>query len=230
MYFSFSPLHRPICLTSKCMHTSLPSLRPPQSGGAVRGFAAAVSCYDVKTTTPLSSPPFPLVHVPHSPSLDPQPAVPLPAPCHRAHAGLCRPPPPPPPFGAAERGREPNNATGTRGNFSQKNIPEISPPHRTVHAQKKHTHTGWLLEECQNIPGLCSAEKNKSDVISTVNSSFSSIEIHSNTKRGELYSLLSILTQITVVASKMKIEKAGQSLLTCHTYYPPYWRSLNSYL
>ena len=141
VYLPFSPLHRPICLTSKCMHTSLPSLRPPQSGGAVRGFAAAVSCYDVKTTTPLSSPPFPLVHVPHSSSLDPQPAVPLPDPCQRVHAGLCHPPSPPP-FGAAERGREPNNATGTRGNFSQKNIPEISPPqHTTQYMHRKSSHT-----------------------------------------------------------------------------------------
>lgn len=46
--------YRLICLTSKCMHTSLLSLHPPQSGAAVRGFAAAVSCYDVKRTAPSS--------------------------------------------------------------------------------------------------------------------------------------------------------------------------------
>lgn len=46
--------YRLICLTSKCMHTLLLSLHPPQSGAAVRGFAAAVSCYDVKRTAPSS--------------------------------------------------------------------------------------------------------------------------------------------------------------------------------
>lgn len=59
--FSFN---RPISLTSKCTHILLPSLRPPLSGAAVRGSAAAVSCYDVKTMTlPPSSPMF-FVHSP----------------------------------------------------------------------------------------------------------------------------------------------------------------------
>lgn len=44
--------YRLICLTSKCMHTSLPSLHPPRSGAAARGSAAAASCYDVKRPAP----------------------------------------------------------------------------------------------------------------------------------------------------------------------------------
>ena len=73
--------HRPICLTSKCMRTSPPSLRPPRSGAAVRGFAAAVSCYDVKTTAPLPLSPCPSYTVPaarhlthHDPLSTPMPA------------------------------------------------------------------------------------------------------------------------------------------------------------
>lgn len=63
--------HRPICLTSKCMHTSLPSpLRPP-SGAAVRGFAAAASCYDVKTTAPLYLSPRPSYALPAARHLTP---------------------------------------------------------------------------------------------------------------------------------------------------------------
>lgn len=50
--------HRPTCPTSRSTPTSHPSLRPLQLGAAARGFAAAVSCYDVKTLAPpLSSSP-----------------------------------------------------------------------------------------------------------------------------------------------------------------------------
>lgn len=118
MCFFFFSFHRPICLTSKCTHTSLLSLRPPPSGAAVRGFAAAVFCYDVKTTTP----PFP-----------PCPSYTLSAACILTPT-CCPPVGPqsqstcwfPSPFGAAER--EPNNATGSWGKPPKKHS-QISPPH-----------------------------------------------------------------------------------------------------
>lgn len=45
----FSPLlSRLICPTSRCTPTLPPSLPRPQLGAAVRGFVAAVSCYDVE--------------------------------------------------------------------------------------------------------------------------------------------------------------------------------------
>lgn len=69
--FLFLSLRRPTCLTSKCMRTSLPSLHPPPSGAAVRGFAAAASCYDVKTTTPLFLPSCPSYTLPAARRLTP---------------------------------------------------------------------------------------------------------------------------------------------------------------
>lgn len=128
--------HRLICLTSKCMHTSLPSLHPPPSGAAVKGFAAAVSCYDVKTTTPFPVP-VSLVHVPRSPSLDPWPAVPLPAPCHRVHAGVS-------PFLSCRERERAKQHYRVLGNFP-KNIPN-SPHHTNTYTNTTAFHTCWYKD------------------------------------------------------------------------------------
>lgn len=123
------PFNRPICLTSKCTHILLPSLRPPPLGAAVRGFAAAVSCYDVKTMT---SPQ--MFFVP-----SPQPVIWLPTccgpyepPCHRVHAGV-------PPHLELQR-----EGDGEHDIFP-KTFPHRSTTH-TIHAQQ--ALTGGHLQRC----------------------------------------------------------------------------------
>lgn len=78
-----------------------------------------------------------LVHAPRSPSLDPWPAVSLPAPCHRVRAGVC-----PFPFGAAERGREPKHTTRSWVTFPQKTFPNLSTAHgQLIHNRLSDMHT-----------------------------------------------------------------------------------------
>lgn len=143
-----SCLHRPICLTSKCMHTSLLSLRPPPSGGAVRGFAAAVSCYDVKTTTPHPHPlpPVSLVHALCSLYLDPDLLPPL-----SQSTCWC-----PSPFGASERERAKPTLQGLGVNPPPPpNHSQISPPHmRFVHNRLLHKTT------CRHVNTQIHSQKN----------------------------------------------------------------------
>lgn len=141
------------------MRTLPPSLRPPPSGAAVRGFAAVASCYDVKTTSP---PSLSLEHAPRSSSLDPWPAVLLLAPrqstCWCAHHPTTL-------LSCRERERA-KTLYKILGNFPPKNIPQSLLKHKYSSCTADspmctHTfkHTDLLFEECHNIPGLWSVDK-----------------------------------------------------------------------
>lgn len=191
------------------MHTSLPSLRPPQSGGAVRGFAAAVSCYDVKTTTPLSSPPFPLVHVPHSPSLDPPPTCCPPAgPLSQSTCWFVSFPPPHHPLELQREGESQITLQELGVIFPQKNIPEISPPQHITQYMHKKAHTHWLTlkrmsEHSWSVFGGKKINPMWSALLTLHQLKYTLI---SNAGSCTLY-LLSVLTQITVVAAKPENRK-----------------------
>lgn len=134
------------------MRTLPPSLRPPPSGAAVRGFAAVASCYDVKTTSPLPSPSNTLPAARHlTPDLLSSSWHPV-----RVRAGV--PPPRPttlPPFSAAERERA-KTLYKILGNFPpKKTLPNLSSNTNTVHAQLTlrcaHTHLNTPIYSSKNV-------------------------------------------------------------------------------
>lgn len=138
------PFNRPICLTSKCTHILLPSLRPPPLGAAVRGFAAAVSCYDVKTMT---SPPNVLCTLSTACNLTPNLLRPLWAPLSQSTRWCSAP------FGPAKRGRR-------RTRHIPQNIPTSL--HHSYNTCTAGLNRRSFAEvdaetnaECQHIPALC---------------------------------------------------------------------------
>lgn len=107
-----------VCLFVFLLQTHLPNIKvhayfapvtpPPSVGGSRQRFCRCCVLLWCKANSPLFPLPVSLVHAPCSQSFDPWPAPP----CHSwplvtDYMLVC------PPFGAAERGREPNNTTGS---------------------------------------------------------------------------------------------------------------------
>lgn len=137
---------RPICLTSKCTHILLPSLHPPRSGAAVRGFAAAVSCYDVKTMPPRPARVLSTLSIACNltPNLLCHP--PNESPRHKVHAGV-------PHHLDLQREGDREHTT-----YSQKPHSHISPPLlQSTHSRINRWFADTCAESntgCQHIPAL----------------------------------------------------------------------------